>query len=182
MNNEMFLMSGNRYLWSIPILFFIGSFFHFFYALTSYSPIVGAVAAVNESVWEHQKMVVLPVIGWWIICFFARGLNNQMIARKWFTGLLVSLIVSILTIPFTFYFYSEAFGAHLLIVDIFILFLAVTLGQCMGIHFYRHAKGIPVYASSIIILLILFMFIIFTFHTPALPWFRDSLTGQYGIQ
>ena len=182
MKNEMVFMSGNRYLWSIPILFLVGSFFHFLYALTAYSPIVGAVAAVNESVWEHQKMVVLPVISWWIIAFLARGLHNQIIAQKWFTGLLVSLLVSILAIPSSFYFYSDAFGAHLLIVDVFILLLAVTLGQCLGIHFYRHAKGIPVYASITIILLILLMFVIFTFYTPVLPWFRDSLTGQYGMQ
>lgn len=169
------------HLLGISVIFFLGSLFHFLYALAGKSPIVGAIAAVNESVWEHQKLILLPMIGWWTLYFLFRKGSSQIDSRKWFSALLVSLIVSILVIPFAYYFYSGALGLHLLVVDILIFLLAVTAGQCLGMHFYRHSKGIPVYASIIAILLIVLLFIAFTFAPPHLPWFQDSLTGQYGI-
>ncbi|SCP97317.1 DUF6512 family protein [Anaerobium acetethylicum] len=168
-------------LTSIPLLFFIGSIFHFLFELSGDSPIVGAFSAVNESVWEHQKMLLLPVTGWWVIIYFFKRTRHQIDTRKWFAGLAASLIFSVLTIPLAHYFYTEAFGVGFLIVDILILLLAVAVGQCIGIHVYKHSKGIPLYASLIVVLLIFFIFILFTFYPPQLPWFRDSLTGQYGI-
>lgn len=168
-------------LTSIPLLFFIGSSFHFIFELSGDSPIVGAVSAVNESVWEHQKLVLLPVTGWWVIFYFLKRTKYQIDRRKWFTGLSASLLFSVLTIPSAHYFYTEAFGVGFLIVDILIFLLAIAVGQCVGIHVYKHSKGIPFYVSLIVVLLIFFMFILFTFYPPQLPWFRDSLTGQYGI-
>ena len=167
--------------WSIPFLFIIGSTFHFLFELSGNSPVVGAFAAINESVWEHQKMVLLPVIGWWTIVFLLKGTRDRINKRKWFTGSIASLIVSIMTIPFMFYFYSEAFGVHLLIVDVLILLLAFIGGQCIGFHFYKYSKGIAFYVSMIVTIVILLIFILFTFNPPLLPWFKDSLTGQYGI-
>ncbi len=168
-------------LFSIPILFIIGSIFHFLYDLSGKSAIVGAVAAVNESVWEHQKMVLLPVIGWWAIYYLLKGRNDQLDRRKWFSGLTVSLCVSILTIPFAYYFYSQAFGIHLIIVDASILLVAFAAGQLAGFHFYKYSKGIPFYVSIMIVMLIFLVFVVFTFDPPQIPWFRDGLTGQYGI-
>ncbi|SHJ51814.1 DUF6512 family protein [Parasporobacterium paucivorans] len=169
------------YYLSIPILFFFGSIFHFLYDLSGNSPIIGAISAVNESVWEHQKMVLLPVTSWWVLYFLIKGKKNQINKRNWFTGLAASLGVSILAIPFSFYFYSGAFGVSLIIVDVFILLLAVAAGQCIGIHLYKHSTGLPLYASIILIILIILIFIIFTFNAPHLPWFRDSMTGRYGM-
>ena len=168
-------------LTSIPLLFFIGSFFHFSFGLSGDSPVVGAVSAVNESVWEHQKMLLLPVTGWWVIIYFLKRTKYQIDRRKWFAGLAASLVFSVWTIPLAHYFYSEAFGVGFLVVDILILLLAVAVGQCIGIHVYKHSKGIPFYASFIVVLFIFCVFILFTFYPPQLPWFRDSLTGLYGI-
>jgi len=175
------LTNEKSHLLGIPVIFFLGSLFHFLYALTGKSAIVGAIAAVNESVWEHQKLILLPMIGWWTLYFLFRKGSAQIDPRKWFSALFVSLIVSILVIPFAYYFYSGALGLHLLVVDILIFLLAVTAGHCLGMHFYRHSKGLPLYASIIAILLIVLVFIAFTFAPPHLPWFQDSLTSQYGI-
>jgi hypothetical protein len=176
------LSSEERWnLASIPILFIIGSFFHFLYGLTNNSPIMGAVSAVNESVWEHQKMVLLPIICYWIIYYIVKGRKNEINRRRWFSGLAISLIVSILTMPFVFYFYTEAFGVEFLIVDILNLLVAIAVGQLVGFHFYKHSQGIPFYASILVVVLIFAVFIIFTFNPPELPWFKDGSTGKYGV-
>lgn len=165
----------------IPILFLVGSCMHFLYEFTGDNVIIGAIAPVNESVWEHLKMVLLPVILWWTIYYFAAGEINNIDINKWFTGALVALLTALIAIPLLFYFYTRAFGAELLVVDILILFLALLFGQLAGLHFYKYYEGISLIISITIILLIIFLFILFTFYPPHLPLFRDGMTGKYGI-
>ena len=168
-------------LLGIPVIFIFGSLFHFLYAWSGRSAIVGAIAAVNESVWEHQKLILIPMIGWWTLYFLFRKGSNQIDPQRWFTALLVSLIVSILVIPFAYYFYTGSLGVHLLVIDILIFLLAVAVGQYLGMHFYRHSEGLPINVSIVTIVLIVLLFIAFTFAPPHLPWFKESLTGRYGI-
>lgn len=165
----------------IPFLFIIGSIFHFLYQLSGERIIIGIIAPVNESVWEHLKMILIPTICWWAIYYVLRGYKYKINANKWFTGLLVSLVSSMFTIMFVFYFYTEAFGVELIIVDILILLLANIVGQLLGLHFYRYATGIDVQIAIVIIVFIVTVFIVFTFNPPHLPLFLDSSTGTYGI-
>ena len=66
-------------------------------------------------------------------------------------------------------------------IDIFNLLFSITVGQFMGLHFYRYSKGIRVFASILILILILWIFILFTISPPHIPLFRDATTGQFGI-
>lgn len=169
------------WIWvSLPMLFMAGSAFHFLYDLSGEAAFIGAIAAVNESVWEHQKMVLLPLAFWWTAAYLWKGDEEQIHRGKWFTGAVVAMMVASLTIPAMFYFYSEAFGVHLLLVDGLILLLAVAGGQLIGLHVYRYGKGLPLPVSLMIMLLLIGLFVYFTFQPPLLPWFRDSLTGGYG--
>ena len=165
----------------IPIIFLIGSCMHFLYDFSGKSIIIGLIAPVNESVWEHTKMVLLPMIGWWVIYYFSFGIRNKIDQRKWFTGALVSLLISILSIPMLYYSYTEAFGVEILAVDIIILLIAIIFGQLLGFHFYKYSKGISSYISIGIMLGLIILFALFTFYPPHIPLFRDSITGQYGI-
>ena len=49
-------------LLGIPLLFIIGSVFHFIYELTGKNIIVGLISPVNESIFQHIKMIILPII------------------------------------------------------------------------------------------------------------------------
>lgn len=174
-NPERWIIKG------IPILFLIGSFMHFMYDLCGQNPVVGAVAAVNESVWEHTKMVMLPVILWYVIYYLVKKKRYRLNVNRWFTAGLTSLLVSFFTIPCLFYFYTEAWGVELLWVDVLILLVSNILGQLIGLHIYRHTKGIPAWIVSIIFIAIIVIFVIMTFYPPSIPMFRDSVTSTYGI-
>jgi hypothetical protein len=168
-------------LFGIPILFLIGSIMHFLYDFTGGNVIIGTIAPVNESVWEHLKMALLPIILWWTIYYLAAGNINNIDKNKWFTGALVSILIALITIPLLFYFYTKAFGVELLVVDILLLFLGILLGQIAGLHFYKYSKGISSSTSIGIFILLILIFVLFTFYPPHLPLFRDSSTGRYGI-
>lgn len=165
----------------IPVLFLIGSFMHFLYDLSGENVIAGMVAAVNESVWEHTKMVLLPVIFWWTVYYLIKGKENNIDKNKWFTGSLAALLTALATIPLIYYFYTGAFGVEILAVDIIILFISVLFGQISGLHFYKYCKGINSFIVIFIFIVIIAIYIIFTFYPPHLPVFIDGIIGKYGM-
>ncbi len=165
---------------SIPLIFALGTCFHFFYDLFNKFILIGAIAPVNESVWEHTKML-LPIIIWWIFFYILKGKKYGLDINKWFTGMLVSFAASLIFMMFAYYFYTGAFGVEILIVDILILFISITVGQLLGYIAFMHSKGINVYITMELVLLILIVYVVWTLNPPKLPLFLDKESGKYGI-
>lgn len=165
----------------IPILFIISACMHSLYKLTGENKILAAFFPMNESVWEHLKMILLPIILWWSIYYLVNGKIYDINKRKWFTGALVSLIISLITVPLLYYFYTGVFGIESVIIDIIILFLAVLIGQLMGLYVYKRCKGINYKFCIIVFIILILLFVLFTYFPPELPIFFDSTTGKYGI-
>ncbi|NLY37374.1 MAG: hypothetical protein GX046_09095 [Tissierellia bacterium] len=165
----------------IPMLFLIGSLFHFLYEMTGKLKVIAAISATNESVWEHCKMVVLPVILWWGLYYIFRGNEYNINANKWFTTSLVAMVTAIITMPMSYYFYTQAFGVEILAVDIFLLFFVLILGQCLGLHVFKYHKGMNIWIALFLISIVLVIFIVFTFYQPHLPIFMDGVNHTYGI-
>lgn len=158
---------------AIPLLFLFGSLIHFLYDFSNSNLIIGLFTPINESIWEHSKMVLLPIILWWSIYYIITNNKNPIDKHKWFSGALASLIVALITIPLLYYFYTEAFAIKSLFIDILLLFISLSLGQLMGLHFYKHSKGIPLFISIIIFILLIIIFILFTFCPPNFPIFKS---------
>ena len=153
-------------VWGIPVLFILGGGLHFLYDLLGKSAVIGAIAPVNESVWEHKKIVLWPVILWWSLYYFLKGRERGVNGDKWFAGALTSLLVSLLVIPMGYYFYTGAFGVELMWVDILLLLVALALGQVLGLHVYRRGGGLPSNAVLVVFLLLALFFVWMTFA----PW------------
>ena len=154
---------------------------HFVYDLTDKIPLIGLFSPVNESVWEHLKMLLIPIIGWWGIYYAVNGKKLNIDKEKWFLGSIISLLSSMLTMIAFYYTYTGAFGIESLAFDIFDLLLSLLIGQIMGLHVYKYSKGIKSYISIFILVLIVLSFIVFTFYPPHIPIFKDGPSGKYGI-
>lgn len=155
----------------ILVLFFVGSIFHFLYLFTGKCFIVGLFVPINESIFEHTKMVVLPIFLWWTIFYLFK--KNELFANVWFTSALIAMISAIIAIPMFFYFYSQAFGIESLIIDILILFVSLAIGQILGLHYYHHGKGIEYHFAIFLMIIIIILFAFLTINPPALPIFND---------
>ena len=165
-------------LYSIIILFGMGSLVHFIYNITGKLRLIGSITPVNESIWEHTKLVLIPIIFLYLIYYiFNKNLNKN----RWFTSMITSLTTSIITIPLLYYFYTGAFGIESSIINILILLISFALGQLLGLFVYKNSSGISIYISIIFTILIIIMYIVFTFYPPKLPIFYDFNTGNYGI-
>jgi len=166
-------------VYGIIFVFIVGALLHFVFEWSGDSRIVGAIASVNESVWEHFKQ------GFWPMCLFAgieyrflRTKTNNFLAAKGLAVYLIPIITGLV-----FYAYTAIIGKEILIVDILIFAVAVAVGQLIS---YKRMtlKALPKYANNIgfaLIILLAFIFVLFTFYPPHLPILMDHNTGTYGI-
>ena len=163
----------------IIFVFLLGALLHFVFEWSGESVIVGSIASVNESVWEHFKQ------GFWPMCLYAaieyrfiRANINNFLTAKAVAVYLIPIITALI-----FYAYTTATGEEILIVDIVIFAVAITTGQLTSYKILTSAK-LPKYANTIslaFIILLALVLILFTFYPPHLPIFLDANTGTYGI-
>jgi hypothetical protein len=168
--------------WQIVGFFFIfiaGTLFHFLYDWTGRFKFVGLISPINESVWEHLKLVLYPTILFGIFEYLAlKGLANNYVAAK-----AVSIVVAILAIVIIFYSYTYVLGRHYLFLDILTFAIAIALGQYVS-YLLLTAPQLPLWVTSAsmwILLILILLFSAFTFYPPRLPIFKNGPDGSYGI-
>ena len=164
----------------IIFVFLLGALLHFVFEWSGESGVVGAIASVNESVWEHFKQ------GFWPMCLFAA--IEYRFLRVHVNNFLVAKAVAVYMIPILtgliFYGYTAIIGEEILIVDIVIFAVAITAGQLTSYRILTSTVKLPEYANIIslaFIILLALVFVLFTFYPPHLPIFLDANTGTYGI-
>lgn len=171
--------TGRWVFWGIPALFLLAAVFHFIYGWSGQNPVVGLFAPVNESVFEHMKMALLPTVLWWDLYTLGRGGVSR--PGAWCTAGLVATLTSALAMPLLFYFYTGALGREYFPADLLVTLLAIGAGQLLGRHVYLHGKGLPVRTALILTACTLAIFALLTLFPPHIPMFRDPVSGTYGM-
>ncbi|MHC4686476.1 MAG: DUF6512 family protein [Planctomycetota bacterium] len=163
----------------IIFVFLLGALLHFVFEWSGESKIVGLIASVNESVWEHFKQ------GFWPMCIYAaieyRFLSGRI--NNFFTAKAVAVYLIPSITGLVFYGYTAIIGKEILIVDILIFLVAIIIGQLTSYRIMTSAR-LPRYTnfiSPIFIILLALVLMLFTFYPPHLPIFLDGNTGTYGI-
>lgn len=113
----------------------VGSLLHFTYAWSGNSALVGAFSAVNESVWEHMKLLFVPM-------FVESFIHAAALGRAYpnfFAARAVAVLWGLLLIPTLFYTYTGICGTHVLWADIAVFVLAV-LGA-FALEFFLLQRG-----------------------------------------
>ena len=121
-------MAVNRWhRWELAGLFvtlILGNLLHFAYEWSGGSSVVAAFAAVNESTWEHMKLLVVPWTVWSLVEAVAlRGSRRPVLPAR-----AVGLLAGVAAIPVVYYTYTGALGVSSMIVDVLLFQAAVLLG------------------------------------------------------
>lgn len=164
---------------SIPILFILGSLLHFAYDYSNKNKIVGLFAPVNESIFEHSKILLTPLLLFWFVLFFF--IKEEVNCDIYFFTTLVSIIVSIITMISFYYTYTGIIGYDKGFINILDLLISFVTGQLVANHVYTYSKGIPWILSILFIIFILLSFIYLTFNPLKIPLFYDKKSKTYGI-
>lgn len=158
----------------------IGTLLHFAYEWSGKAEIVGLFSPINESVWEHWKMLMVPTIIFTVIELIAYGRKVPCFlpVRFW------SLILGILLMAAAYYTYTGILGENFVLVDI-IIFLAADFAV------YRRSykrliqdeicSPAAIFFSVLGFILLIAVIIMFTLNPPLLPLFHDPVSGTYGI-
>ena len=99
----------------------LGTLSHFFFQWSNDNLIVGLFSAVNESTWEHMKLIFYPMLLYSVFAIPRLKGNYPCITSAFLSGTLTGTFL----IPVIFYTYTGILGYHLFILDILTFVLSV---------------------------------------------------------
>ena len=157
-----------------------GPLLHFAYGWSGENRVVAAVASVNESTWEHMKLLFWPVFLFALVEMIAlTGRYRNLLAVK-----LVGVLAGLGAIPVLFYTYTGILGQGNWIADIAIFYLAAALVSYLGCRLGeagRLSGGALQIAGLLLQWAVAFLMVYCTYAPPHIALFRDPVTGGYGI-
>lgn len=146
----------------------LGTLFHFVYNWSGNNVFVGLFTPINESVWEHTKLLFFPML---IYSFYLNkkiGKDNPCLN----SAMILGGISGVALIIVMFYTYTGIIGFHTALADISIFYISVILAFCIV---YKLAASCTVdkYDKLLKLLQILMicLYIIFTLFPPDIPLF-----------
>ena len=184
LSKDMFRGDGMKKsigLWQLmgfAVTSFAGTLLHFLYDWTGEAVWIAPFSGVNESTWEHMKLLFWPMFIYAIVQSFFFKDDGKF----WCTKLRGTLL-GIALIPIIFYTYNGVIGKSPDWINIAIFFVSAAIAyvyetkalrsQTKPCRFPRLAFG-ALCAVAV-------LFVLFTFITPQLGIFKDPLTGTYGL-
>ncbi|MHA1112243.1 MAG: DUF6512 family protein [Promethearchaeota archaeon] len=173
-------------IWQIVgafVIFGVGALWHFIFEWIGDPEWLGWFLPVNESVWEHVKLMYWPAILYFIVegIFLWKKTNNFL-----FTKMVVLFFNPIVNI-IIFYTYSGITGYENFIIDSIILFITTCVQQYIS---YRLLTREEIWADKRVLRMILSIFgilvlgallALWTYLPPHIPLFMDNNFMAYGI-
>ena len=154
-----------------------GVLLHFLFDWSGGSIIVAPFSAVNESVWEHMKLLFFSLFIFALV--ESRYINNNFWCVK-----LIGIVLGVMLIPVLYYFINGAFGLTPGWVNISLYFIAAAASYMIENCLFKLNRPIckSPRTALVILWIIAWVFVIFTFAPPRIPLFEDPITGEYGFQ
>lgn len=175
-------MKKSLKLWQIGGFVFTGIagvLLHFLYDWTKQSIIVAPFSAVNESIWEHMKLLFFPMFIFALAEYKFIGRNFE----SFWCAKLVGTITGLLLIPIIYYTYTGVFGVNADWFNIIIFFIAAGTAYCLENLLLKNKLNFckSPFIAFVILCLVAVLFVVTTFVQPKIPLFQDMTTGNYGI-
>ena len=155
-----------------------GTLLHFLYDWLGGSLWVAPFSGVNESTWEHMKLLFWPMLLYAVVqSFFFRDRKDFWCVKL--RGILLGLAL----IPVLFYTYNGVVGPSPDWLNITIFFISAAAVYLYETRLLEKGTAACKHPRAAVCLLCLIgvLFGVFTFATPEIGIFRDPLTGTYGI-
>ena len=141
---------------------------HYVYDISGRRLFVGLLNPVNESVWEHLKLMFFPFLLWWLIIYYLKNEKCDASSNTWVIG--CYFVIQLLCLSCVFYTYTSALGIESVFIDILLALYAISL-LCVASHVLKYSSLEGSAIGSIIVVAIIFIAFILQF-PPKLPIFK----------
>lgn len=175
MRKRLFFWELAGFLWTVAA----GTLLHFLYDWSGGSPAAAAFSGVNESTWEHMKLLFFPILFFTMVqlCVMAGNYPHLLAARA------VSTLVGLTLIPVLFYTYTGVLGYNISWVNIGIFALAALGAFLVDFRLLGRGRLNAPWMQAVGLLILwglAFLFVWCTFYPPQLALWQDPVTGQFG--
>lgn len=150
----------------------LGFLNHFLYKWSGQSGIIALFCPVNESVWEHLKLLFFPFLFISVWTY----LRHKSIRAVFFYQRLLAVLFGMVSILVLFYTYTGVIGRSFLLLDILIYLFGVLASFASLRYIKRRHLSIFPSDSAIAVswLFLCFCFFFFTGFPPNIPLFFSA--------
>lgn len=155
----------------------LGTIMHFVYEWSGKNPAVGLIAPVNESTWEHLKLLFFPAVIWTLGgCLRMRDHAAQIIC-----ACTAGIVAGMLTIVVFFYTYTGILGTNWFPLDLTAFVLGVLAVYWLAGKRYsaynKEKRKVHGGIAAAVLAGIALCFFAFTFFPPTIGLFRMRQFG-----
>ena len=148
----------------------IGSLAHFLYDWSGNNNIVGLFTPINESIWEHMKLLFFPMLLYATFLIFKFRKRYPCIT----SSLCFGIVTGTLLIPIFFYAYLFFLGKDSFLLDIGIFILSILIAFWLTYKLTLSRRLEPyTFLLCFFVCVLLICFVWFTYHAPAARIFED---------
>jgi len=155
-------------IWGIIFVSIVGTLFHFIYEWSGNNILVSLFAPINESIWEHTKLIFFPML----IYSFSISKKMHIEYPSINSAMILGGFIGVALIIILFYTYSGIMGFHTTFVDISIFYISVIAAFLFA---YKLTISCKVHNYSCIIyflqIMMIYLFVFFTFYPPNIQLF-----------
>ena len=175
MNKRLFI---NRIIGFVFVCV-LGTIGHFLFKWSGEKVIVGLFFPVNESPWEHLKLIFFPFL---IYSFYTAYKYRQDKFNIFFASC-VSVFLGMWSTLSYFYTFTSIKGdiSEFINISSFVIGVAVAFAVSYFIINNSVGRGMPNSFALIILIITVLVFFLFTFKPPFLPLFQDPQNLSFGI-
>ena len=174
-------MKRTVWLWQIfgfAIVSLGGTLLHFLYDMLGGAFLIAPFSGVNESTWEHMKLLFWPM--------FIYAIFESLFFRRYKSFWCVKLrgtLIGLCLIPLIFYTYNGVIGKSADWINISIFFISAAVAYIYEMRALRrgNVRCKSPKRALLALCVIALSFVYFTFSPPTLEIFKDPIIGSYGI-
>ena len=157
----------------------VGTLLHFLFDWTGGNVVAALFSGVNESIWEHLKLLFYPMLAFAVGEYWNWG---KQIDGFWCIKL-IGVFLGLGLIVVVYYTYTGMLGIKADWLNIALFFLAAGIAYWVETKLFQRGFSCPTGKKLAVLLICLLavIFTVFTFWTPQIPLFRDPVTGTYGF-
>ena len=166
----------NLFWWcagGVVVTAILGTVLHFLYEWTGESAVTKPFSAIDESTWQHMKIMYFPMFIFGIMqwCFLRHERSNFWLVK------LVGLLVALALIPALFYTYNGAFGTSPDWLNIAIFMLSAMGGYATEYALFKRGKPCSKWCNLAFVGIVAVgvLMVVFTYLPPDLPLFKSPI-------